>query len=86
MNIKEKVKRYKKHYRAGSLEQKRRLENILKSDIDSSENPAALWASLLFNGDIKLQTFGERKALKTATNHKITCYTIEGEAIFLVDK
>jgi hypothetical protein len=86
MDIREKVRRYRKHYKAGGEMEKKRLENLLKKEIDGREDSSILWASLIFDADIKPMTFGERKAAKTATNHKITCFTIGEGKIIPIDK
>jgi len=78
MNIYEKVRRFRKYY-AGN---ENRIENLLRKEIDASKNSGVLWASLIFNADIKFQTLGETKAVKTATNHKVTCFTIKEGKIF----
>lgn len=82
MNIYEKVRRARKHYRKDPA----RIENMLRKDIEASPEKTVLWASLIFDSDIEFMTFGERKALRTATNHKVTCYRINGKAIIPLDK
>ena len=78
MNINEKVKRMRKHYKADPV----RFENMLRKEIEASPNKGALWASLIFDADIKFLTFEERKAAKTAANHRVTCFTIKEGKIF----
>jgi hypothetical protein len=77
MNIYEKVRRARKHYRKDPV----RIENMLRKEIEASLEKNVLWASLIFDSDIEFMTFGERKALKTATNHKVTCYLVTGTGI-----
>ena len=77
MTIYDKVKRARKHYK----ENPEGIENMVRKDIEASPDKLALWASLVFNGDMEYMTFGERKAMKTAEKNGITSFRIENGKI-----
>lgn len=77
MDIYEKVRRMRKHYKADPV----RIENLLRSEIEASPDRAMLWSSLIFDGDIEYMTIGEKKAAAVAEKNGITSYEIRDNKV-----
>ena len=67
------IKRLRKHYKTGDPQQRQNIERLCKDEVDL--------ASLIFDADIELMTFGDKKAFKTAEKLGVSSWKIGEKGI-----
>jgi hypothetical protein len=76
MKIQEKIRRYKKHYKVGSVLQRTRIENMVREEVDKDPDKAMLWTELVFGEEPVFSTILEKKAEHRAKMNNIQFYKI----------